>query len=150
MRTGQDYIENASGSAIAGFNRKIFGHDYNDAFRHPHERANRDMQGGWMLAEELIEKGEIYFVHNFHQSHENCSGLAFLYGGSFVCNTCQKNNLEKPWWVIKVYKDGNAWCCVGEDFINLQESDNVAFAETRKEAIENYGNLFKTAKGVSE
>ena len=40
--------------------------------------------------------------------------------------------------VVKCFRDGSAWCCVGEGFENLQESDNYAFGDTRIEAIENY------------
>jgi len=40
--------------------------------------------------------------------------------------------------VIKVYEDGNAWCCVGEGFKDLQESDNYVFADTRKDAIKKF------------
>jgi hypothetical protein len=39
---------------------------------------------------------------------------------------------------VKVIKDGNSFCCVGEGFVNLQESDNYAFGDTFDEAIENY------------
>lgn len=40
--------------------------------------------------------------------------------------------------IIKVMPDGNAFRCVGEGFINLQESKNYAFGETFEEAISNY------------
>lgn len=38
-------------------------------------------------------------------------------------------------WVVP---DGNAWCCYGENFINLQESNNYAFGDTREEAINEF------------
>ena len=44
---------------------------------------------------------------------------------------------------IKVLKDGNSFCCIGEHFKNLQESDNYAFGETFEDAIENYINQIK-------
>lgn len=47
--------------------------------------------------------------------------------------------------IIKVMPDGNAFCCVGEGFINLQESDNYAFGNTFEEAIENFKALGKEA-----
>lgn len=38
-------------------------------------------------------------------------------------------------WTPKTFKDGNAWCAVWPDFVNLQESP-AAFGDTEKEAIE--------------
>ena len=40
--------------------------------------------------------------------------------------------------IVKVMPDGNAFCCVGEGFINLMESENYAFGNTFEEAITNY------------
>ena len=143
-KTGQDIIKNPCGSSIAGFNRRIFGSSYNESFQYPHERSNHEMQGGWSLAEKLIEEGKIYYIHNFHRSHGGCSnGHAFQYGGTWVCNTCNRSRLDAEWWKIKVYKDGNAWCCVGTGFENLQESDNYAFGDTKEEAIQNYGDCME-------
>lgn len=34
----------------------------------------------------------------------------------------------------QVFKDGSAWCAVGADFINLQESD-AGFGDTPVEAL---------------
>lgn len=51
---------------------------------------------------------------------------------------------------MKGMKDGNAWCCVGAGFENLQESDNYSFGETRAEAIENYGKLMLSASSKEE
>lgn len=142
-KTGQDYIKNPCSSSISGFNMKIYGHSYCDAFQYPHERQDADRHGGWDLAERLIDEGKIYFVHNFHRSHGGCdNGHAFPYGGTWACNTCNCDHIDKPWWTIKVMKDGNAWCCVGESFVKLQESDNYAFGDTKDEAIQNYGDLF--------
>lgn len=140
MKTAQDYIK-SSGSALAGFNRRIFGSSYVDAFKYPNEQQNGDMIAGWYKACEMIDAGKIYFVHNFHHSHGGCSGHAFQYGGFWVCNTCGCKSVDEKWWIIKVLKDGNVWCCVGEGFENLQESDNFAFGDTRDEAINNYGTL---------
>lgn len=145
LKTGQDIIKERDqcGSSIAGFNRCVLGIPYNDAFRYRNEQTNSQMQGGWNLAEKLIKEGGIYFVHNFHKSHGDCpSGFAFQYGGFWVCNTCGGKGLDKDWWTIKVYQDGNAWCCVGLSFENLQESENYAFGDSREEAIASYGDLF--------
>lgn len=45
--------------------------------------------------------------------------------------------------IIKVMKDGNSFCCVGEGFTNLQESNNYAFGDTFENAISNYERKFK-------
>jgi hypothetical protein len=136
----QDILKNSAGSLGAGFNRRVSGMPYLTAFQHQHERGDRDMVAGWDKASEMIEAGQIFFVHNFH--HLECqTGHAFLYGGTYVCNTCQRDHLEKEWWKIKVQKDGNAWCCVGNGFVDLQESDNYAFGDTRELAIQAYGEL---------
>lgn len=39
---------------------------------------------------------------------------------------------------FKCYPDGDRWCCVGPDFINLQESDGYTFADTQREAIDEF------------
>lgn len=125
------------GQAAAGFNRCVGGWTWIDAFQYPHEKTDRYLHGGWDLAQKLIDKGEIYYVHNFHRL--DCeTGYAFPYGGTWVCNTCGKQDLMNDKWKIKVFKDGNAWCCVGLNFVNLQESDNYAFGKTRQESIDTY------------
>ena len=139
MKTAQDYMS-GGGEAFAGFNRKIFGETYADAFQHARGEQYRHLYFGWTLADDMIHAGKIYSVHNFHNSHSNCHGQAFLYGGFWVCNSCGGKGVDKPWWVIKVMKDGDQWCCVGEDFENLQESGNYAFGSTFDEAIKNYGD----------
>ena len=45
---------------------------------------------------------------------------------------------KRDGYILKVIPDGNAYCCVGEGFVNLQESDNYAFGDTFEEAIENF------------
>jgi hypothetical protein len=136
----QDILKNSAGSIGAGFNRRIGGQSYADAFQYPHERTDREMVAGFNKAEEMIQSGEIFYVHNFHKL-ECPRGYAFQYGGGYVCNTCNRNDLDKEWWKIKVMKDGNAWCCVGNGFVDLQESDNYAFGDTREQAIQAYGEL---------
>lgn len=37
---------------------------------------------------------------------------------------------------FKCSPDGNQWCCIGPDFINLQESENYTFGSTQREAID--------------
>lgn len=48
----------------------------------------------------------------------------------------RKNGVE-----FKCYQDGNKWCCIGAEFINLQESGNYTFADTREEAINEFIGL---------
>lgn len=122
------------GNTNIGFNRRVYGHTYNEAFQYPHDY---DSYGGWTLAEKLIDEGKIYSVHNFH-SLDCKGGFAFYYGGTFVCNTCGGAHLDNDKWKIRVFKDGAAWCCVGLGFENLQESDNYAFGDSKNEVIENY------------
>ena len=45
---------------------------------------------------------------------------------------------------VKVMQDGSAFCCIGEGFVNLQESDNYAFGNTFDEAVENYKKKIET------
>jgi len=135
LKYAQDLIK-ASTSVMCGFNMFInghppltFGQGYSDAYAR--------MQG-YDLAENMAKNGEIAFTHGFRC---NCGGFPFLYGGFWVCNSCGGKNVDKVWWNIKVEKDGNAYCCHGLDFVNLQESDNYAFGDTYKEAISNYEEL---------
>lgn len=44
---------------------------------------------------------------------------------------------------IKVMKDGDFFCCIGEGFVNLQESENYAFGCTFEDAISNYKQKIK-------
>lgn len=139
FKYGHEVLKYPSGSACAGFNRRISGDGYAEAFQYEAERQDREMYGGWALADRMINEGKLFYIHPFH--HLECRGYAFKYGGSWVCNTCNRSGVDRDWWKIKVMQDGNAWCCVGLEFENLQESENYAFGNTREEAIENYGKL---------
>lgn len=141
FKTAQDVLPlHFAGSTYAGFNRRVYGEaNWADAFRYQAERFDRDMNAGWEAADKMIREGKIFYVHNFHSIECHSKHHAFQYGGFWVCNGCGNKGVDKPWWTIKVMQDGNAWCCVGDGFINLQESDNYAFGDTREEAIENYG-----------
>mgnify|MGYP001424793778 CR=1 FL=1 len=37
-----------------------------------------------------------------------------------------------------IFLDGNAYCIVGPDFVDLEQSDCYAFGETREQAVANY------------
>lgn len=144
----QDVFKNADSSFAAGFNRCVGGQSYADAFQYDNERQNRDMVAGFYQAEDMIRDGKVFFVHNFHKL-ECPNGHAFQYGGTYACNTCNRDHLDKEWWKIKVQKDGSAWCCVGNGFLNLQESENFAFGDTREQAIQAYGELMSKLSVVS-
>lgn len=128
---------------VSAFNCRILGepnHSQVCGYPNPQHTYGARSQG-FYRANKMIMDGDIYYRHIF--PHEGCNELSFSYGGSQVCNSCGRNNLQKDWWVIRVFKDGDAWCCVGENFENLQESDNYAFGSTRDEAINNYALLYK-------
>ena len=92
--------------------------------------------------------GKLFYVQPFKHKwgDDICKGHAFPYGGTWVCNTCNRSNLDAEWWKVKVYKDGNAWCCVNTDFEDLQASDDYAFGDTRNEALKNYETLMLKPK----
>lgn len=129
----QDVFRSTSGDFGGGFNSRILGESYTEACQYP----NLDRVSGWWKADEMFRGGVIFAVQRF--PHPPCAGYAFPYGGTWVCNDCGANHLDKPWWTIKVMKDGNSFCCHGLDFVNLQESSNYAFGDTFDEAITNYG-----------
>ena len=140
FKTAQDMTDYPSvsngGSGGEGFNRRISGEVYSEAFQYPHERQNHYLRGGWDLADKLIDRGEIYYVNNFH--HLDCDGFAFKYGGTWVCNYCGCSNLNNEKWKVRVFKDGDAWCVVGLGFENLQESQNFGFGDTKEESLKDY------------
>ena len=72
----------------------------------PECRMWRDVHSGEMMREDLRYSGYV--------PHLACP----MHGGPRV----------------RTFKDGNAWCAVRPDFINLQESD-AGFGDTREEAI---------------
>ena len=37
-----------------------------------------------------------------------------------------------------IFQDGDAYCVVGPEFVDLEESDCYAFGDTREQAIANY------------
>jgi len=139
LKYAQDLIKTYNGSVAGGFNMFIGGHKRprpNDSYDY-----NQRVQG-FDFAEKMAKENGIAFIHSFECGQNKC--YTFQYGGFFVCNSCGGKGVDKDWWTIKVEKDGNAYCCHGLDFINLQESDNVAFGNTFYEAIENYGKVMIT------
>jgi len=127
--------------AMGGFNSRILGD--NAPTGHPYCPKR---YAGWQLADEMINKGKLFYANKFRHLKMKggtiCEGWSFEYGGTQVCNDCGRKNIAEDWWKVKVFKDGNAWICIGEDFENLQESDNYSFGDTRDEALKNYQSLF--------
>ena len=132
MKTAQDYLaDTVSGQMRGGFNSRLHGEDFLTAMEHiPSGYEWGQRSSGWEAANKMVLNGEIFSVHRFEYLPQ-CT-------------------LWPEWWVVKVYKDGGAWCCVGAGFENLQESDNYAFGDSRDEALENYSRLMNTKKAASQ
>lgn len=143
LLTAQYVIPNAGVSFGCGFNQRVFGDSYSDTLD-SYDAGPRS--AGWQHAEKMIHDGKIYYTHIFPHGWPDgtkCRDLSFSYGGTQVCNTCNRDHLDKNWWKIKVIKDGDAWMVAGEGFINLQESDNYAFGETKEDALQKYQDLME-------
>lgn len=41
-----------------------------------------------------------------------------------------------------IFLDGDQYCCVGPDFVSMEESARCAFGATREDAIANYSSRF--------
>lgn len=115
MKTAQDYLpETATGHCRGGFNSRLHG----DSLL---KTIDGDGQGyicgqrisGWEIADKMIMRGEIY----------------------------SKAVIDNKEICFKCFLDGDTWCCVGEDFINLQESSCYAFGDTRDDAIKRYAAI---------
>jgi len=140
LKYAQDLIKASNPHSSCGFNTFITGgqepkgHEYGDK-----SEWYARLQG-YQYAEKMAKEDGIAFTKPFKcGASDNCH--PFVFGGFFVCNACGNKGVDKEWWKIKVEKDGNAYCCHGLDFINLQESDNYAFGDTFEEAIDNYEKL---------
>lgn len=129
----QDLIKTHNTSVICGFNQFIKGEQcptFNDGYYDAYERIQ-----GWEFAKNLAKTDGIAFRNRFRCK---CGSYPIMYGGSFCCNHCGRNDVAEKWWEIIVEKDGQMFCCHGLDFINLQESYNYAFGDTFELAIEAY------------
>lgn len=129
-------VENWNAHFSSGFNSRVFGSTLAQTVPGYY---SGDRQNGWWLADEMARKGEIYTTEPFE--HNGCKSLAFTYGGTWACNGCNCDHIEQEWWKVKIMKDGDQYCVVGEGFVDLQESDNYAFGFTREEALQNYANV---------
>ncbi|MNT26894.1 hypothetical protein D3C86_1700550 [compost metagenome] len=92
----------------------------------------------------MVRDGKIYSVHPF--PHGNCKSTGFVYGGTWACNGCNSDGFQKPWWAVRIMKDGDAWMVMGEGFEDLQASSNYAYGNTREEALNAYAALMEPAK----
>ena len=137
MLMAQDLLKTEDSYVRGGFNTRLLGGSFRDV---ADNNPRQPYCHGFNLAERMIEEGKIFYTHIFKCE---CGGSVFQYGTTWICRKCDKKNREKPWWIIKVFMDGNAWCCIGLDFINLQESENYAFGNTRQEAIDEYDKIMK-------
>jgi len=140
LKYAQDLIKANNGHVLAGFNAFINGIGEPKSSEYGDKSEWYAKLQGYQYAEQMAKENGIAFTYRF-----KC-GLStdchpFSYGGFFVCNACGNKAVDKEWWKIKVEKDGNAYCCHGLDFVNLQESNNVAFGHTFEKAIKNYGKL---------
>ena len=134
----QHVFKSYNASFGCGFNMKVMGDKAPTFQDYQYDIGARSE--GYNYASNMAKRGKLYFTHVFDCK---CGGRPFSYGGSFVCNSCGGAGLKQPWWDIKVEKDGNAFCCYGLGFENLQSSDNYAFGDTFQEAIDNYEKLFR-------
>ncbi|PHS02154.1 MAG: hypothetical protein COA78_22165 [Blastopirellula sp.] len=120
MKEAQDIIKNGDSHTNGGFNCRVSGGDSSENLQGARGEIYSRRFAGWELADGMIMEGKIFSI---------------MFPTIF--------NESPTWQKARVQKDGDAWCCVGYTFENLQESDNYAFGDTRSEAIENYGNLMK-------
>lgn len=84
-----------------------------------------------------------------------CGGPTFDYGGGWRCcddycwysatNPSPNFGPEPAWWRngTRVFRDGDAWCAVRSNFINLQESA-AGFGSTPREAVSYLEDKLKT------
>ena len=136
-----DELIKSSSNVMAGFNQFIFGMGEPKRGNYGDISQWYEEQQGYDCAKKMAKEKGIAFTHIFKCNKDKSYCHPFGYGGGFVCNSCGRNNLDKDWWKIKVVKDGNAFCCHGLDFINLQSSKNYAFGDTFEEAISNYESV---------
>lgn len=143
LLTCQYIFPNAPPSYAAGFNSRVYGESYQEACGYPCAHDGNRISG-WQKADDMVNEGKIYSIYRFkHLAFDKiCKGISFSYGGQKVCNECGKARVDAPWWVVKIEKDGAAYCIKGENFENLQESDNYAFGDTKIEALNNYQNIY--------
>jgi hypothetical protein len=112
MKLAQDYLsENVSGECRGGFNARLYGESWSKAVSGaPQGSVWAARNAGWYMADSMIRQGQIF-------------SMIKIRGAELV---------------FKCFADGDKFCCVGEGFINLQESDDYAFGDSFDEAIINF------------
>jgi hypothetical protein len=128
---------------IGGMDIRIMGGSYQDLMKH---WDARDMRPYFEKANEMIKDGRIFFVRPMRCKPNGCP-TRFQYGGGWACNSCNTCINTPAHWKIKVMKDGNSYCCVGDGFEDLQSSDNYAFGYSFDGAISNYEKKFFSEGG---
>lgn len=108
-------------------------------FYNPHNNNS-----GWHYGQRMEGHNE---WHRYLGPCPDCGSRTFNYGGGWRCldlfcfhshtNPAPSSGPRPDWWLqsINVFKDGNKWCAVNDDFINLQESPH-GFGNNPKEAVE--------------
>ena len=61
-------------------------------------------------------------------------------------NITNEKSTGVPASALCYFRDGNKWCCVFGDFINLQESP-AGFGDTQAEAFNNLSQQWEEIKG---
>ena len=96
--------------------------------------------------------------HSFLGPCPFCGTPTFDYGGGWRCLAMYCNNntsnpigtlgKEPEWWNtgMQVFMDGDTWCAVGKDFIDLQSS-NAGFGNTPQKAVD---ELYKSIGSVHD
>ena len=112
IKYAQDFLnESCGGECFGSFNARVMGDSWAKAVSgSPQGPIWAARNAGWNLADSMIKSGEIY----------------------------SKTIIKGKEITFKCFKDGDSYCCVGEGFENLQESNNYAFGECFDSAIINF------------
>ena len=113
MKYAQDFIPNEDGQCLGGFNSRLFGESFRECTDGSIGWHFNQRAAGWNLADGMIKSGKIF----------------------------SKTNIDGREIIFKCFRDGDAFCCVGEGFENLQESNNYAFGASFDEAIKAFSSI---------
>lgn len=107
----------------------------NNTFYKPFQNEN-----GWTYGEHFQRSTYKWDTGHLLGPCPNCGSPCYEYGGSWRCpglNCYGDGGTFPSWWNtgIQVKQDGSMWIAHYPDFINLQESEEFAFAETPGEAV---------------
>lgn len=99
----------------------------------------------WEYGRPVYQEGRV--VRRLLGPCPTCGSVTSTYGGGYSCHNdycphsanifaCNAGPMP-DWWNtdVRVYLDGNAWCAVGADFENLQESP-AGFGGSPAEAVD--------------